>query len=736
MTAPGYVPDDAEDITDHGASANPFDPGLDQARRNLQAIQDAASAAGAGGAIYVPDGTFYVGTNDVPNWTAFGNREPRGISIYGAGPEDSIVGVTEHADRDQNHNVFRWFDGQDHGTVTIRGFQLYGNGDNLPDLYSGNSGSNAFILDGSGTVAASELYIRRTYDAGIWCKNDGGTIERCTFEHIAIQRENDAYAGGDRRIDHATKAHHTAGEWLEFDRCKFQTISGNCTNQDSGNVRVTRSYAKGYGTQWNKLSQGRFEMSNTYIRANTPDQEEAVAFDDPDGFIGRYGPFRKFDGPGEVPTVELNHVEIHDTTGAAILVTEGPEGSADAVLQNSDVVAIHNAAFKEGARSNRAAIIANDHDLTDVDVDRLSVHDTDRQVFLASGSDGTCGTLHRNGSSLGDPGSISIESDEDGVAPFEPDVPSEDEVGHDATAASRQEEEEDLGNEPQDPLFEDWTPRWESDAGDWGVVSGSAYRGDHALAFEHDGSERTRYAISWDGPGEPADVEVLDRFRVPSFTDDEDLGFHARVHLRSSTTDGREEGYWIEVEARRDCFRLGKYTDGDLTTLARFGTPTEDTFFHRRFRADGDRLRAKVWPAGESEPSEWDVEVTDGDHSAGWVGLGSYDTGLVETDVMSVGTDGEPAPAVAGGDESPSRDADESSDERSSRSQRSSGTERSSADGDDDAADESGSAGDESDEETTHRDGETPGERSGSDGDDDGATDDESASEDRNACAG
>lgn len=230
-------------------------------------------------------------------------------------------------------------------------------------------------------------------------------------------------------------------------------------------------------------------------------------------------------------------------------------------------------------------------------------------------------------------------------------VPTADEVGA-WTDGERDETDEEDGEEPEpeptetdeETAFESWTPRWEATEDDWGVVTGSDFEGEHALEFEHDGPERTRYAISWDAVGEPSDVEVLEKFRVPEFNEDDTLGIHGRVHLRSSTDNGQENGYWIEIEARENAFRLGKYTNGSLTTLDRFGTPVENTFFYRRFRAEGETLRAKIWEATEPEPATWNVEMTDGDHSDGWVGLGSFGTQAVETDVLSVGIDGESAP--------------------------------------------------------------------------------------------
>ncbi len=197
---------------------------------------------------------------------------------------------------------------------------------------------------------------------------------------------------------------------------------------------------------------------------------------------------------------------------------------------------------------------------------------------------------------------------------------------------------------PSVSLFDDWTPSWRNaDEQNWSVVAGDEYTGGHALVFEHDGDERTRYALACDRLGTLTDFESLDKFRVPEFTPNERLGFHARVYFRASGEAGNENGYWVEVENRNETFRLAKYTDARITNIERFGTPVEDTFFYRRIRAEGKDLKVKVWPADAPEPDDWDVETTDDDHTEGWIGVGSLDTGAVETDVFSVRTDGQPA---------------------------------------------------------------------------------------------
>lgn len=193
----------------------------------------------------------------------------------------------------------------------------------------------------------------------------------------------------------------------------------------------------------------------------------------------------------------------------------------------------------------------------------------------------------------------------------------------------------------QIPLSEEWTAQWQSTYEDWSVVESTEYEGDTALTFEHDGSDGAPFALSWDNVGTHADVELLDEFRVPSST-----GSHARVYLRGSGDSGGETAYWVDFDNAKGAFRLGKYTSGTASTLQTFEASAENTFFYRRFRANGDELKVKVWPATKTEPVDWNVTVTDSDISDGWVGLGSFEPDLVETTVLSVATGGESAEPI------------------------------------------------------------------------------------------
>lgn len=664
MTRPEYVPDDAEDITDHGADPNPDDPGLGAAEEVLAAIHAAASAAGAGGAIYVPAGTYHFGSRSFGKLTSFGEREPAGISIYGDGPGETTVALTGHMSPGdpRNQNAFH-YERTNHGDVEIRGLEVDGNAGDLGSLANVNGAADAFSLDGGHPSNTSfsfyNVAIRNCYTRGIRCRRYVSSVEHCTFENIGIQSRND---GGSNF--HPLDALRTPrGRTTTISNSKIIDCPGSAINirGNDGEYHIHNLYAAGTGVQMLKLSGGeRVELRHVFHRANTDSLEERLDGEPDTGFIGRHF-IQSLGDRGDRPvTVDMEHVETRDLSQYAFQSRDS-EGQPAEITWTGDMVAIHNACFvsdNEVIRDRRGGSFV-------VDVGRLSVHGSDGRVLETNQSSGTIETLHRddNSGGLGRTGGVSIGTDNQGGDPFEPDVPSAEDVGADAPGnggGDNGEDENGNGDNGDDGsdngdagLFDEWTPRWESDEDDWQVVEGSEFAGEHALAFENGAGDRTRYAFSWDEAGEPSDVEVLDRFRVPQFHDDT-AAYHARVYLRSGGDAGSEEGYWIQAEEDGDAFfRLGKYdSDGDLVTFETFGTPQEGTFFYRRFRAEGDTLAAKVWRAGEDEPSEWQVEVTDEEWTDGWVGVGSYDPDLTEFDVFAVGTNGADAP-LPGGNEPP-----------------------------------------------------------------------------------
>lgn len=638
MTRPGYVPDDAENIIDHGAVDDDSDLDASTATKNLNALRDACDAAGEGGSIYVPSGTYYFGDDSRSSgYVIPGEREPGSISIYGDGPLLSTLALTEHVDPGDNpvQIGFNYDRNGDHDDVKIRDVGFDGNYSSVGDLESENGGSSAILPSGPGTFDFYNVLIEDVYSRGLWSRGAELTVDYCTFRNIGIGQRND---GGSLR--HCISVRPSSDEHILVTNSKFENLSGCAINirYSHGDVTVRNCYVSGTGANFCKLSAGNnVTFENIYHEANTEELEDLLDNLRYSGlnFIQSLGNR----SGGSETNLTTNNVETRNHLDYAFQSRDHYENEPPVINWSGDNVAFHNSAIGDDTQVIRAT---NGGEL-DVNLQRVSVHDSNGVVFDKYGGGelrGSIETLHRDGNhGLGDTDDVAISTDNEGGDPFHPDVPSSDAVGIDASNNTSEDDASDDG----EPLFDEWTPRWDSSHEDWEVVSDSAFDGDHALAFEHDGEDRTRYGLSCDEVGDPSDVEILDKFRVPEFTDDDGLGFHARVHLRSSYGSDDHDGYWVGVTNRDEAFRLAKYTGGSLTTLGLFGTPTEDTFFYRRFRAEGSEIKAKVWETTEPEPTEWDVEVTDSEHADGWVGLGSFDTGRVETDVFNVATGGDSA---------------------------------------------------------------------------------------------
>lgn len=728
MTRPNYIPDDAEDITQYGATAGTDT--IDVAEQNRDAIVTAANNS-ASNSVYLPAGDWYIGDRSANDFLSFGreavDRGPGGTSLYGSGPEETFMTVASDSPDDVGLQIQYHEDQSDHGTVTWKGLTYDGNYEAIGvDPDQGNQ--RGLVIESPGDFSFENVRIRRTHAAAIRLDVTGGSysVDRCTFRDAGIGRHNGTDGSS---VDHFI-AGQFANSTLSITNSVFELTSGTVVDFDGTGTKtsVENCWCRGIGSAMFKVNEtGTCRVSNLYFQGESAELSDELNSSGPaqGEFHGRWFLYRLDGDASNNPTFELNDVEIQDLPYEAFYIRDRVSDGANLAVTlqggSSGPVAIQNASTLGGRPSGFRD--REDSALADVDLDQLSLHNTNGTVFDTPNANGTVGSLNRSGNDgLGDTGGISIQNDNKGSDPFTPTVPSRSEVGINTQVDNpptvswasptdqsvvedtvllqidATDSEDDTGSLTVEysidggswsstsyngtsgyyestwdtstvssgthtlearatdsasnssistisavleaPIYEDWSPRWDGVQDDWRVSSSSEYTGEYALAFEHSGDSRTRFGISYDPVGEPSDVEVLDKFRVPVFTADESLGFHARSILRGSGSDDAENGYWVEVEAPESSFRLGKYTDGSLTTLKRFGTPTEGTFFYRRFRAEGDQLKVKVWPASEDEPSGWDVSMTDPDHSSGWVGLGSFDAELVETDIFSVATGG------------------------------------------------------------------------------------------------
>ncbi len=731
--------DDGENILDYGAVENPDDPGIAEARANSKAIRAAAEAAGTGGTVYVPTGEFYYGDDSIANQLLFGNREPKGVSFVGDGPTVSKLAITEHLG-EQNHWMFRYKDGYDHGTVTFEHLQIDGNGATLnlqPDY--GRSG-HGIVIEGNGTLDLQNVYVYDTYTAGV--RNDGNwrlLIDRCTFERISIGSHQDT--GGD------TGGHAFANGQGSLSRdkskitnCEFhklaRTVMDLADSGAEGTVRFENCWGRSLALAWIKAGQESLvEFRNVYAEPKTSYIDDLN--DSNKSLAGRYFVQRHTGDQGEKLVIDVQDVEVVSTNRHGIFSYGGLESHTVLTEIRGSGLALRD--MSRGDDSNYDAAFDDDTDseLTFDNFGELSVHNTGGAVFECPNGTGEITTLHRDGntSGLGDSGNISIGTDDANGDGLSPAVPSRGDVGFESNrdlspsvswvrpadgdtvsgtvtvqvAASDAEDDDtslsveyrvddgswratsynpdtgyyedtwdstvaadgdhsmtaratdsadnaaraaiDIAVDNETTLYDDWTPTWAGRRDDWNVVAGNEFTGGYALTFDHDGDKRTRYAISCDKVGQPGDAETLDRARIPDIQEEQNGAAHARVYLRSGMGSDGEDGYMLDIDHSDDkdpqtTFRVAKYTDGYFQPLRRFGSPEEGRFYYRRFRVEGTELKAKVWPANESEPADWDVKLSDTDHSEGWVGLGSFDPQPVETDVFSVATGGESAPFV------------------------------------------------------------------------------------------
>lgn len=424
---------DGENILEHGAEPNPADPDPASAGRNLEALVAAANAAGEGGTIYVPAGSYYFGDVGSGNdsYLQFGDELPAGISVVGDGPARSSLALTEHvpAEERSNQSAFNWVDNHDHGTVVVEDIRLDGNAWNLPNLSEAGGGSWGLQLNGRGEFHVSNASIRGWYMTGIRGRHVLRSVTRCSFADNGIRRHNDM--NGESNSHHVT-IRPPAGMECVIEQCAFRDCAGNAVNvrYDDGTVRVAGCYAEGTGSSFCKLSAGGYvELTNVYHRANTPSLEEKVD-ERPGGsnFHGRHF-VNSLGERGEEPvTLRTNNVVTRDITEYA-LQSRGTIGSGPPTITwEGDMIAIYNVNLNGGEEVIRTR---SGGSFGSVDLGRLSIHNAGGDLFSMESATGRIETLHRggNGGGLGDLDGVTVGTDNRGGQPFWEAVPSGSEVG-------------------------------------------------------------------------------------------------------------------------------------------------------------------------------------------------------------------------------------------------------------------------------------------------------------------
>lgn len=175
----------------------------------------------------------------------------------------------------------------------------------------------------------------------------------------------------------------------------------------------------------------------------------------------------------------------------------------------------------------------------------------------------------------------------------------------------------------------DWTERWNTGSSDWTVRRSS----DGSSLLEHRATQSKRNAISWNKLGTLSDVRLHTRVRMLNVSG----GGLAGLIVGGSGAAGGEAGYLWRFKNTGD-FRgveLARFVGGSARILKSypfsFGTGAA---YHMVLERSGSTVRAKVWKDGASEPSGWQVSVTDSNVGSGWAGFSNWKAGTYRYDFL------------------------------------------------------------------------------------------------------
>jgi hypothetical protein len=395
------------DIRDHGATP---DDGTD----DTQAIRDAATAAGPGGTVFVPEGTFRIGAGLAEPLHLNDEIMPRGISFQGESWDTSIVKWVDSSDYNPGSlgspRGPLYSPDLDHGEVTIRDMTWHGNWRNL-DLNPNGKGSTAFgfVFQGSGSTSFTVERVRWTD----WWTNGGlalhpdVTFRWCDFMNCGLGP--DAVAGSS---GHGFNAASESGEILVEDSL-FMNISGLAIDhrETGGDVRMRRCYASGLGTGLMKKKNysGTAFLENVYAEVRNDFVESELQ-----SWEGRHGVYSNPTSGDSAGSLYVDNVKIVNTSRAAIDIDNPFDvfGPGPLILENANIDDYRGGAFHVDGNAEIAMVIGE-----------LGIHNTaNGAAFDINGQcRGHIRDLRRSGNpaGLGNTRGLAIQSDHPNTGQYE-----------------------------------------------------------------------------------------------------------------------------------------------------------------------------------------------------------------------------------------------------------------------------------------------------------------------------
>jgi len=436
MARPSYVPDDAVSITNYPNTQDTDT--VSAAEENRDAIVSAAQDS-SGNNVYVPEGTWYFGDDTKGRFLDFGDTDPAGTSIYGAGYDKSTLRMMSDAPADKGITIEysgTW------SSATFQGWTYDGNRQNL-DL--GTDGWHRGVLLGStGDFTFKDMKMVNVWGGGLRpdrIDHSGSTftIDGCTWRDIGIGRHNQT--NGDSVMHMVEGGQKNAT--LTIKDSLMELTGGTVVDTDGtgSDISIENSYCAGIGSACFKINNaGALSATNVYFEGNTTELSNRLNTSGPaeNEFHGRQFFYRLDGDSSNIPSVTLNDVEIRDCPYEAFstrdAVDTGEELDVDVRGMDTGPVALHNVS---SLSTRPAGIRCRNGATLDFDVDDLSIHGVDGDVFKAPPGTGSITTLNwDNADALGDKGSISIGTENQGGSAFSPDVPARSEVGVNGSGGS------------------------------------------------------------------------------------------------------------------------------------------------------------------------------------------------------------------------------------------------------------------------------------------------------------
>ncbi|MDS0299650.1 glycoside hydrolase family 55 protein [Halogeometricum sp. S1BR25-6] len=373
-------------VTDFGAVG-------DGSRDDTDAIRNAADAAGPGGTVYFPPGTYLVGSDSRVPLAYPGDGSWDDLTWKGAGADEVTIKMA--GGQTKAHFVFLVKGSQSPRNVTFDGLAVDGN----KDQQSNDSVGLCVLTEAEGLFKMHNCRLMNAQNANL--KHSGHMDSEITYSHF----HNAGYVwnGG-----HGISPNQTAKTTTTIRKCLFTDQKGadvdvghakpkdwqtvlieNCVMRDSyrGSLKMTQENAK-------------TTIRNTIMTGNS-DTEIPVKANPSDASIGTVALENCIIDGGKFPGIDFpvpGRLELNE-------------------------VAIKNVG--RGGHRDGAGIYT---DQMDVVGGRISVHGTDTMVnFTDSASGSIDEIIHESGISLGrDRGIVGATTV---GSPLAPSVPSESEVG-------------------------------------------------------------------------------------------------------------------------------------------------------------------------------------------------------------------------------------------------------------------------------------------------------------------